>query len=434
MSGSSAGGAGTPRGWGSGGTDTPAARRRRRFPTVQDAERHARLRIARFAYDFAAGGVGQEAAGVAQNRAAMDAVRIVPRYALDLTEVRTETELFGLRYAMPVGVAPMGNLGLVWPDADAILARAAQAARIPFVSSTVANVAMDELARMAPDVLWFQLYGFPADSHAISVDLIRRAEAAGAQALVLTLDVPMRQKRVRDVRNGLVVPFRWRPRTVLDIARAPFWALEMLRRGQPRFQNIRKYLPEGAGDAEVAGFVHQRMTTGITWEDIARFRDLWPRALVLKGIQHPADAERAAALGVDGVWVSNHGGRQFDAAPAAVDSVPAIAAALGGRAKVLLDGSVRSGLDVFRALAVGADFTFAGRGFLWPVAAMGEAGGEHAAAAFAEEIRGNFGQGGARSVEEARRATVLHPGAIRFDPKGNAALPEAPRLRVAGAP
>jgi (S)-mandelate dehydrogenase len=207
----------------------------------------------------------------------------------------------------------------------------------------------------------------------------------------------------------------------------------MLHKGQPRFENLRKYAGESASNADLAGFVHARMTTGITWEDIARFREIWPRALVLKGIQHPEDAERAAALGVDGIWVSNHGGRQFDAAPAAIDSVPAIAAALGGRAKVLLDGSIRSGLDVFRSLAAGADFTFSGRAFLWSIAALGAAGGGHAMAAFQEEIRGTFGQGGVRSVEEAMRATVLHPGAIRFDPPGNAALPEAPRRRLAEA-
>lgn len=421
-------------GWGAmGAAETPAGRLRRRFPTYNDLERRARRRIARFAYDFVAGGVGDGAPNVAHNRAAMDAVRIVPRYAVDVSRVSIATRLFGRDYALPVGVAPMGNVGMIWPRADAILAAAAQAARIPYVSSTVANVGMEELARIAPDVFWFQLYGLPADNHAISVDLIRRAEAVGAHALVLTLDVPMRQKRVHDVRNGLSVPFRYRPRTVLDIALAPFWAMEMLRRGQPRFENMRKYVGESASNAELAGFVQRNMTTGVTWDDIARFRDLWPHALVLKGLQHPEDAERAASLGVDGIWVSNHGGRQFDAAPASIDTVPAIVAALGGRAKVLYDGSIRSGLDVFRALAVGADFTFAGRAFLFPVAALGEAGGDHATAAFAEEVRTTFAQAGVRSVEEAARCSVLHPNAVRFAPPagGNAAGQEVPRPRAA---
>lgn len=429
MSGSGTGETGRPQGWGAGATDTPAARLRRRFPTYRALQDRARLRVARFAYDYVAGGVGDGAPNVALNRAAMDAVRILPRYGLDVSKVDTGASLFGRDYAMPLGVAPMGNIGLVWPGVDAVLAAAAQRARIPYVSSTVANIGMERLAALAPDVFWFQLYGLPAEGHRISFDLIRRAEAVGAHVLVLTLDVPARQKRVQDVRNGLVVPFRFRPRTVLDIARAPLWALETLRHGQPTFENLRAYVGPGASVGDLAGFAYREMTSGITWDWIARFRDAWPRALVVKGIQHPEDAARAAALGCDGILVSNHGGRQFDAAPASIDTVPAVAAAVGGRARVLLDGSVRSGLDVVRALAAGADFAFAGRAFLWPVAALGEAGGDHAAAAFAEEIRGTFAQAGVRSVAEAKAATALHPGAVWPDPPGNAGLAEAPQPR-----
>jgi L-lactate dehydrogenase (cytochrome) len=400
------------------------------MPTFNDLQRRSKWRVARFAHDYVSGGVGDGAPNVVHNRAAMDAVRIVPRYAIDLSQVSIATTLFGREYAAPVGVAPMGNTGLVWPGADAILAAAAQRARIPYVSSTVATVGMEKLAAIAPDSFWFQLYGLPADDHAISFDLIRRAEAVGAHALVVTLDVPMRQKRVHDVRNGLVLPFRWRPKTLFDIARAPVWALEILKRGQPRFENLRKYVGETAGVGDIAAFTQKHMTTGVTWDTIARFRDAWPRALVLKGLQHPADAERAVALGCDGVWVSNHGGRQFDAAPASIDTVPAIAAALGGRAKVLYDGSIRSGLDVLRTLAVGADFCFAGRAFLYAVAAIGQAGGEHATAAFTEEIRGTFGQAGVLSVADAARTTVLHPNAVSFEPAGNAGGTEAPRPRL----
>jgi L-lactate dehydrogenase (cytochrome) len=416
---------GSRQGVGAVAAETPAAALRRRFPTFNDLQRRARWRIARFAYDFVAGGVGDGAPNVEHNRAAMDAVRIVPRYALDISAVSTRTSLFGREYNAPVGVAPMGNIGMVWPQADAILAASAQAARIPYVSSTVANVGMETLAKLAPDVFWFQLYGLPADRHALSIDLIRRAEAVGAHALVVTLDVPARQKRVHDVRNGLVMPFRYRPRTFLDIARAPFWAAEMLNKGQPTFENMRKYVGETASLAEMASFVQQNMVTGVTWDDIARFREVWPRALVLKGIQHPEDAERAVQLGVDGIWVSNHGGRQFDAAPASIDTVPAIAAQVAGRAKVLFDGSIRSGLDVFRALAVGADMCFAGRAFLYSVAALGRSGGDHAAAAFLEEVRGTFAQAGTLSVEDAARATVLHPNAVWLQPPANAPRPPA---------
>jgi len=430
MSGNGTGAVGQPGGMAPPGPESPAARLRRKLPTFNDLQRRSRWRVARFAHDYVSGGVGDGAPNVAHNRAAMDAVRIVPRYAIDLSQVSIATKLFGRDYAAPVGVAPMGNTGLVWPNADAILAAAAQKARIPYVSSTVATVGLEKLAAIAPDSFWFQLYGLPADNHRLSFDLIKRAEAVGAHALVVTLDVPIRQKRVHDVRNGLVMPFRWRPKTLFDIARAPVWALEILKKGQPRFENLAKYVGENASVGQLAAFTQKHLTTGVTWDDIARFRDAWPRALVLKGLQHPEDAERAVQLGCDGVWVSNHGGRQFDAAPASIDTVPAIAAALGGRAKILYDGSIRSGLDVLRTLAVGADFCFAGRAFLYSVAAIGEAGGDHATAAFTEEIRGTFGQAGVTSVEEAHRATVFHPDALRFDPEGNVAGMEAPRPRA----
>ena len=238
--------------------ETPAAALRRRFPTFNDLQRRARWRVARFAYDFVAGGVGDGAPNVVHNRAAMDAVRIVPRYALDISAVidRDQPRSSG-------GTTPRRSAWRRWAMSAWSGRRrmpswrgAAQAARIPYVSSTVANVAMEELAQIAPDSLWFQLYGLPADRHALSFDMIRRAEAVGAHALVITLDVPMRQKRVHDVRNGLVVPFKFRPRTVLDIARAPFWALEMLQKGQPRFENMRKYVGENASVGETGQFRH----------------------------------------------------------------------------------------------------------------------------------------------------------------------------------
>jgi L-lactate dehydrogenase (cytochrome) len=339
----------------------------------------------------------------------MDAVRIIPRYGVDLAEIDTEIELFGQKYAQPVGVGAMGNIGMVWPGMDAILAKAAQKARIPYTSSTVANVGMERLAELAPDVFWFQLYGIPKNDHAESFDLIARAAAVGAKALLVTLDVPLRQKRVHDIRNGLSLPFKYTPRTVFEIATHPVWASEILRLGVPHFPNLIKY----AGSAAATGpYAQANMTTGVTWEHIARFRDAFPRALVVKGIQHPEDAKRAVELGCDGILVSNHGGRQFDAAPASIDSIPAIKEAVGDRAKILFDGSIRSGLDVLRALAVGADVALAGRAFLYAVAALGEEGGDHAAFAFTEEIRGTFAQAGLRNVAEAQACPVLHPNAV----------------------
>jgi L-lactate dehydrogenase (cytochrome) len=387
--------------------DEAGLRLRRLFPHYDVMERRARRRVPRFAYDYAAGGVGDGAPNVLRNRAAMDAVRILPRYGVDITGIDTRVTLFGQEYAMPVGVSPMGNPGVVWPGTGDILARAAQKARIPYIGSTVANESIETFGRIAPDVYWFQLYPAPANDHERSFDLMRRAEAAGAQALVVTMDVPCRPKRVGDVANGLEVPFRWRARTIRDIAVSPSWALETLRRGRPAFETMRQYVPADASIFDIAKFAHRELGQAITWDGIARLRDAWPRALVVKGIMHPDDAERAVQIGCDGILVSNHGGRQFDAAPASIDVLAAIVERVGGRAKVLYDGSIRSGLDILRAVASGADFTFAARAFLWSVAAIGEAGGDHATASFREELRSNMGQAGVTTIEGAREVTRL---------------------------
>ena len=392
--------------------DAEGQRLRRLYPHFGAMQARAKRRVPRFAYDYAANGVGEGSPNVGHSRHAMDAVRILPRYGVDVSRIDTRTELFGQDYAMPVGVSPMGNPGVVWPGTGDILARAAQKAGIPYIGSTVANESIEHFGRIAPDVYWFQLYPAPANDHALSFDMARRAEAVGARALVITLDVPCRPKRVGDVANGLEVPFRWRARTLRDIALSPSWAIETLRRGRPAFETLRAYVPERSSIFDIAAFGQKELGQAMTWDWIARMRDAWPHALVVKGIMHPDDAERAVEIGCDGVLVSNHGGRQFDAAPAPIEVLPLIAERIRGRAKVLYDGSIRSGLDVLRALACGADFAFAARAFLWSVAAIGEAGGDHATASLREELRSNMGQAGLRTIEEAQRAPLWDPRAL----------------------
>jgi len=346
---------------------------------------------------------------IRRNRAAFDAATIVPRWGLDVRKVEPCTTLFGRSYALPVGIAPMGLAGLLRHGADDALATAAQAANIPYIYSSVGNSTIERIAAIAPDVFWFQLYGVPADGHRVSLDLVRRAEAAGAQALVVTLDVPVRAKRSGDVRNGLVVPFKPRVRTVIDVARAPAWALDMLRFGQPRFGNFLPYVGERASTAALAGYVFRQMAGPMTWDALARIRDAWPRAMVVKGVLHPDDAKRAVELGMDGVLVSNHGGRQLDAAPATLDVLPQIAARVAGRARVFVDGGIRHGIDLVRASRAGADFAFAGRAFLWGHGAAGLAGAMHVAALFEEEFRIALAQAGATDVAALRAAGVSSP-------------------------
>jgi (S)-mandelate dehydrogenase len=201
---------------------------------------------------------------------------------------------------------------------------------------------------------------------------------------------------------------------LLDIIRSPAWLMALARHGRPKFANIKLYAGENASGDEVIRFTRQEMGGAFTWDEIARFRDRWRRPLVLKGILHPLDAAKAVALGIEGIWVSNHGGRQIEALPPSIDVLPAIVAEVGIRATVIMDSGIRSGLDVVRAVALGADATFAGKAFLWGLGALGEAGPGHVIDLLIEEARAALGQIGAHSLAEARSVAVRHPGAFAF--------------------
>ena len=382
---------------------------RRRFPTIADLEARAGRRIPRFAFEFLQGGAGDES-GLARNRAALKGIEVIPRYGLDVTSIDTSVELFGHRYAAPIGISPIGFDGLMWPGASELFARAAQRMNIPYLTGTLATATIEQVAGWAPDVTWFQLYPLARDDHRLSFDLASRAEQAGAKALVATLDIPVRSKRPRDLRNGFVMPFRLSTNNVVDAALAPAWLLAIARRGMPRFANIEAY----AGSSDTAAFVGANVGGGFTWEVIARLREKWRGPLLVKGVLHPADAEKAHAIGLNGVIVSNHGGRQFDAAPASIDVLPEIARADGRDMTVILDSGVVSGVDMMRAVACGAHSTFAGRAFMLALAALGDDGARHMAATFIEEFRTALGQSGLITTAEVATAAVRHPTAWRF--------------------
>ena len=391
-----------------------ADRLRRRFPTVESLRRRAQRRVPRFAFDFVDGGANDEECA-RRNESALSAVELLPRYCIDTKSVSTEVELFGRRYAAPFGVAPMGSGGLMWPGAEEYLAREAQARNVPYILATPANASIERIAEIAPDVFWFQLYRFPQDNHAITFDLLRRAEAAGAHVLVPTIDSAGKSKRPRDIRNAVRVPFKITPRIFFEVARHPFWALALSQTGNLRIENIVPYLSGRATGNTTAAAMQLRASGSHTWDELARLRDSWKRPFVVKGVLHPADAERLAALGADGIIVSNHGGRHFDGAPASIDMLPAIVAAAGSRTAVMIDSGFRSGLDIVRALALGAKMAFAGRPFLYGLGALGEAGARHVMDLFFDELRTEFQHVGARSVAEAALVTVRHSGAWRWE-------------------
>ncbi len=395
--------------------DARAEKLRRRFPTIAELRRRAQRRVPRFAFDFVDGGANDEECA-RRNATALSAVELLPRYCIDTQSLSTEVELFGRRYAAPFGVAPMGAGGLMWPGAEEYLAREAQWRNVPYILATPANASIERIAEIAPDVFWFQLYRFAANDHAITFDLLRRADAAGAQVLVPTIDSAGESKRPRDIRSGLKLPFTVGPGIAFQVATSPLWAWALYRTGMLRAENVVPYTSGRATRDSTSEIIMQVRSSGShTWDELARLRDRWKRAFVVKGVLHPADAERLVSLGVDGIIVSNHGGRHFDAAPASIDILPAVAAAVGSRATVLVDSGIRGGLDIVRALALGAKAAFAGRPFLFGLGALGESGARHVMDLFFDELRTEFRHVGVRSVAEAASITARHPGAWRYE-------------------
>lgn len=387
----------------------------RRFPTIYDLRRGAERRLPHFAFEYGDGGAGDDT-GIRHNWTALNSVELIPRYGVMPKLPPVGVELFGRHYAAPVGVAPMGSPIVVWPGADKLLARAAQRARVPYTLGVAGGATIEEIAEIAPDVFWMQLYRFAGNDHAIGYDVIRRAEAAGAHVLMLTLDVPVRTVRSREVKVGLGGGGRFRAdwKMVASMAKCPGWAVAMLRNGQPRFANIQPYAGKGASLNDTIVFARREMGGAFSWDEVARYRDRWKKPLVVKGLLHPADAEKAVALGIDGILVSNHGGRQVEALPPPIDCVPAIAKAVGNRATVLFNSGVRSGTDVARALALGASAGLAGKAFLWGLGALGADGPGHVIDLLIDELQSALGQAGALSPAEARNIAVRHPGALHF--------------------
>lgn len=377
-----------------------------RLHCVADLRAAARRRVPRFAFDYLEGGAGDEAA-VERNVAAFD--RVLLRQFV-LRDVRTRTvgvDVFGRRYDRPIGIAPVGLSNLIWPAADEALARAARAGTFPFVMSAAATTDIETIAAIGTDHLWFQLY-VSADEE-VTFDLIERAAAVGVDCMVVTVDLPVPAKRLRDLRNGFSLPFRLTPKMIADMIRHPAWCLATARAGTPRFRNMEKYLPAGTGNQPLAAFMARQITAGLDDALMSRIRDAWPGKLVVKGVMSTRTALSAIALGADGIIVSNHGGRQLQASPATIEVLPEIAAAVAGKVPVMLDSGIRCGADIVRAYALGADFVFSGRSFLYGYAAAGAAGLDRAVEILSDETDRTLGQIGAVSVADLDAAYIWAP-------------------------
>ena len=373
-----------------------------RLFTVEHLREAARRRLPKMVFEFVDGGSGSESV-LRRNRTAFEDIRLLPRILSDVRNASTEANIFGETYAAPIAIAPMGLCNLIAPGADLALANAAANANIPYCLSTAATTPIELIPKEAKRSLWFQLYVTSEDE--VTFDLVRRAEAAGAKVLLVTVDVQTSSKRVRDLVNGLTLPMRPTARTIVNLAMHPRWLVGNLRQGAPRFEMLSAYFPNEGGATSHAATTARLLATGLLdWTTIEKLRERWSGPLILKGLLDPADAIRAASLGVDGVVVSNHGGRQSDATPATIEMLPEIRAAVGDRIRLLIDGGFRSGEDVVKAIALGADMVLVGRPLLFGVGALGtDKGPAKIISILQEEIRTNLMLLGCRTINEARQ-------------------------------
>ena len=368
---------------------------------IEELRALARKRLPRSFFEFLDRGTEDEVA-LENNRAALQRIKLNARALVDVTKRSQQIELFGKRQEMPVIISPTGVAGLLWYDGEVALARAAAAAGIPFSLATTSVAALEEIAERAGGRLWYQVNMWP--ERKLSYEMIDRARAAGCEALILTVDGAVSPNREYNVRNGYTAPFRFTTRNVADVLMHPRWMLGTLGRyvvngGMPEFKNYPKEVREKVTSRKI-----ERRTLinnpSLNWEDVKELRRAWQGPLIIKGIMNALDARLAVSHGADAVLVSNHGGRNLDAAPAPIEVLPEIADAIGGTVPVLVDSGFRRGSDVIKALALGASAVLIGRGTLYGTAAAGEPGAHRALQIYRTEIDRVMGLMGCCSLSE----------------------------------
>ncbi len=367
-----------------------------RYPTVVDLEKRARSKLPRFVHAYLETGTGYET-GLSRNRESLDAITLVPRYLRGRLAPQIDTTIFGERFDAPFGVAPIGLPSAIWPGAEQILARAAARHNIGYCLSAVAAQTPEQIGPCAGDKAWFQLY--PTIQPDFRNDLLVRARDNGFKTLVVTADVPWPSRRERLRRVGLRMPPTIDAGLIAQSIVKPHWALATLHNGLPRMQSIEKYAPPPEQQS-LALFYREMFSGQLDWTELETIRQQWQGPMLLKGILHPDDADRAICIGVDGIVVSNHGARQFDAGPAPINMLTPIVRRVAGRATVIYDSGVRSGIDIIRAIACGADFVLLGRPFLYAVAALQDRGGDHLIELLIDDMKTNMAQLGANSLDE----------------------------------
>ncbi|MGT2466996.1 alpha-hydroxy acid oxidase [Mesorhizobium atlanticum] len=353
-----------------------------RCVSVEDFRQLARRRLPKSVFEFVDGGAGQELT-LRDNRVGFERIRLLPRVLTDVSRPDLTTTLWSRTYPTPLVISPMGSCALVRPGADIAIATAAAARGIPYTLSTMATTGIEQMARAVEGPLWFQLYVLK--DFDFNRRLVRQAEDFGYSALVVTVDLQTGGKREKDLRNGISIPLRPSLRHMIEGVAHPAWSFRLLRGGFPQFENVRGYLGDTSAGLTIAARVGRNLHAGFDWNDFRTIRGWWKGPLIVKGVLHPDDAARLIAEGADGIWVSNHGGRQLDGAVASIDATGAVHAAIGGRTPVLIDSGIRTGMDVIKARARGAAASAIGRAALFGAVA-GQAGVERVLDILLDEI------------------------------------------------
>ncbi len=377
--------------------------------SIADLRRLAQRRLPRALFDFYDGGAEDETT-LRGNCQAFERCRLRPRVLVDVARVDASTQLLGAPAALPLAVAPTGAPGFGWPGADVAIAQAAAALGIPYSLSSSGTTSIETIAREAPGRLWFQAYVLR--DRAYFEDMIRRAEVCGYEALMITVDLPVGGKRERDFRNDFSIPFRFTPKNVFDFALHPRWALRVARYGMPQMETLSGLAKQAGSSVKpsasaIASSVGRNYDPSFDWARLEQVRALWPRKLIVKGVAHPEDAARLATLGADAVVVSNHGGRQLDGGAATLDLLGPVVAAVNGRIPVLMDGGVRRGTDVIKALACGAQAVLVGRATLYGAVAAGLPGAQRALDILRDEIERGMRLCGVQQVAQIDRELLL---------------------------
>lgn len=364
-----------------------------RYPGIADLRARARRRIPHFSWEYLDSGTGLEHC-IDHNINALQAIKLMPHMMQGKQQLDLKTELFGISYNAPFGLAPVGLTGLMWPGIETMLANTAARYRIPYCLSTVATETPEAIGAQVDGMGWFQLY--PPIDPAMRRDLLSRAKEAGMTTLVITADTTTQSRRERQKRAEVSVPPKRTLKTYWRAAIKPAWSLATLSHGLPRFRTLEKYV-DSTDMAEIGAYMNANMGP-MDWSYLEETRQEWDGPILVKGILRKEDARQCIRCGADGVVVSNHGGRQFDGAPAPIEVLPAIADELGSDGTIVFDSGVRTGLDICRALALGAQFVLLGRAFIFGAAALGQPGSDHVADLLIADLESNLGNLGCNNL------------------------------------